>query len=481
MEQTKLNQFFIKLSKSQMMTRLNLHFSDSGNIRSKPQRLLFQYYYSIKDELKGAPAAEILEREQIFKIIFPDKSSFNVSKWNEIASELTEKIEDFLILQELKESRIDRDDLLIRSFRKIGMDKYHVKNLKKAIKKPPFKHGAEHHLHQLSYYQELYYKPQVNLYEEKEFSEYLHAAYKHNEAFYVCNRLKFSTTILIRKELYGEKPEEGFEENLQAFLDTLPSQTDPILNIYAQMAQLFLNPRMALYLGLKKDVIEYLPSLYGEKEIVLNMLISSLFLLDYPSGKLQEYFELYKVGIDSQVFVRDNRISPITFNNIIYVAHQLKEYAWNEKFVEEHVKYLQYSKYVKDNIAILYECYRLAGEKEYEAVLLKLDKILYEDYSYALRKYILLFKCTFELNKYVDLEELRKKKRSFTNYVEKRYKEEDIGERQKERNLRFMDLFYKIVLYPYRRYTKQYLIELLYSYNGHITEDEWLKDVIRKL
>ncbi len=477
MKDSKLVDLLLKLRRANWDRKAKKYLSDTENCRSAKQRQLFEYFYL----LKGDFSAEFLEEELIFKEVFPEDELFNQGKLKGLISELVGKIEEFIAIEALKRSPTELKKMLAIGYQALQMDKQQESTLKRAVKKRKVKHGMDYHLHQLESFHDLYYKPQANLHKEKKFGDYLNSALFHNDRLYACYRLKFSTTVLIRKELYGEKPKEGFEKKLQNFLDDFEVGDDAIIKIYAQTAQFFLTPSVERYEQLKADILKCFALVPTEKEVVFTFLVNSLFLVDYPKGRLAEYFNLFQFGVQHKVFVSNGIMSPTIFNNILHIAHQMKAYVWSERFVEEHINYLRYDRQTKENIRILCRCYRFYGEGDYQNVLIHLGMILYDDFTYAIRKYILWFKCIYEMDKHKDLEFFKKKRRSFYSYLEGREHKQFISSENRLRHENFVAILMKIVEFPYKKYSKQSLLDLLESKNGRIVEENWLFEKIKQL
>ncbi len=53
-----------------------------------------------------------------------------------------------------------------------------------------------------------------------------------------------------------------------------------------------------------------------------------------------EAFEWYKLGLKSDIIIRDEHISPTTFRNISFYALRQGEYAWAENFINEYAQFL---------------------------------------------------------------------------------------------------------------------------------------------
>ena len=477
MKDSKLVQIIKPLSQfPRRMRKLKTYLELGDTSPHSRHKTLLEYFL----EMKGEITDELVERESVFQYLFPEEQDFNPNKLRDVFSTLTTKVQEFLAWEELMKSPEEQVQFTARAFKELNLDKWYEKTLRNATEKDKGQ-GVEHHIRQAQNYDDLYYKPQSNLLKEKKFGDYLLAASSHNDTAHAIRKCKFSTTLLIRKVLYGAQPEDGFEEGLCNFLNKVNLEEDTILTIYTKTVHYFLYPNLADYVELKMLVINHLSELGKEQETIFNFLINALFPINYPGGRLPEYFGLFKLGVQHKVFISNSSMSAATFNNIIYVAHQMNEHAWTNKFVKEHVQYLNYDRPTIENIKSLFMCYDLYGLKRYQEVLDNLKHISYDDFTYGIRKYLLLFKSTFELHKHLDGGIIRKKSNSFRAYLEKKCTEQFLSEENKNRHENFINILVKVVEFPYKNYSKQDLFDLLDSYNGRIYEKEWLFKKIESL
>ena len=478
MEDAKLVGLLLNVRNANWEERLHKYLHDIDNCRSEKQLLLFKYFYDNQEEWD----VNFLTEENVYRSVFSEDEAFNSIRLRDTASALVKKVEDFIAIEAFKRSPLAKKKMLAEGYQLLQMDKQQEVALKRPVKRASIQAGIDFHWHELMRFHDLYYKPQANLHKEKKFGEYLRSGFFHIGRLEACFRLKFSTTVLIRKELYGEQPSEGFEKKLQAYLDDFESCKDAVIEVYRQTAQFFLTPSLERYEQLKEYYLAHLKKLLKERAQPLNFIANALFLIDYPGGRLREYFKLYKLGIKHRAFVNNGIMSPAVFNNILHVAHMLKEYVWAEGFVKEHINYLRYDRQTIENILLLVECYRLYGEEDFQGVLVKLAQILYPDFTYAIRRYILLFKCTYEIDKHSKPEFLKKRARAFRSYLQGREDKDYLSEENRLRYENFIEVFMAIVVHPYRKNsTKEKLSKLLASKGGQIVERDWLEEKIESL
>ena len=127
---------------------------------------------------------------------------------------------------------------------------------------------------------------------------------------------------------------------------------------------------------------------------------------------LNEAFNLYKRGLEQEVFIEHGKLSRMTYNNIALAGLILTEFDWVEEFlhaykdlVEEKQKGMSYNY----NLAYLY--YK---KNDYSKAMQLLQQVEFEDMLVNLQSRRMLLKIYYELGEFNALDSLLS---SFKNYI----------------------------------------------------------------
>ena len=341
---------------------------------------------------------------------------------------------------------------------------------------------AEQYLAQALISYDLHFNPKSNHNEEKKSAQYLDDFGANLDANYAILKLKYFCEKLVRKLFFGESLPSDFDEKLQGLLAYLPNKDIPIIKLFVMSASFLSFPSYESYLHLKTNFFLHLDSLRSEKKELLLYLLNGLTFLDLPKRKGEEYFALYKPGVENHLFLENGNISPIHFNNIVHVSCQLEEFDWAEQFIEKYTSYLEGDDTMLTSISTLYNCYLHFGRGEYKQVLNKLKNIRqYEDFVYGLRRYKLELKSIFEQYKHDGIPDIADRSNSFKAYLRRKNIGKYISTSMRQRNENFITYLQKIAEFPYSKATKEELLSSFHQLNGIVVEGKWLLEKIKGL
>ena len=426
-------------------------------------------------------SAKNFDEEKIFTKIMPADTPFNGQQMRQMATNLTEHIESFLLLLELNKSPYLKNKLLAEGVNALKMDDLYFKLTFSNIEKTLPKDEADKHLAKAQLYNDLYFHPKAPLHNAKVYRKHLDEAMQNLDIYYAIKKLKYSCEIISRKVVYGEELKGASNIKLKEFLDFLPETDNILVKLLSETALFFLTPNLAKYRRLKSLFVKHLEELHSEKLVILQALFNAMFVLGDPGGRTPEYFKLCKLGVDKGLFIKDGYISSDNFNNIVHISCQSKEFKWANEFIDEYVGYLDSTLDLPGNIRILYACYVLSGQGQHEKVISALSEINYDDFSYGLRKSILELKSIYEIQKQDAYADIADRTESFMAYLRRKHKQKYISTELRDQAKNFVHMLSKIAEFPYKSYPKENLKSILDGYKGNVAEQKWLEEKIKKL
>lgn len=129
--------------------------------------------------------------------------------------------------------------------------------------------------------------------------------------------------------------------------------------------------------------------------------LESFFWMKINDGQLEyrsEVFKIYKLMISKNIYVLENTLNDIEFNNVINIALPLGEFNWVDKFIERHKKYLR--------AETANETYNLSKAKlffywrEFDKALLNLNNVHFKNSHYYINSKFLLARVLYETNSF---------------------------------------------------------------------------------
>jgi len=354
-----------------------------------------------------------LEKEYFLKKVSKNQQvkDRQVHDW---MSDLTRKLEDYLIYAELQKRPLSRDFALLDAMKYRRMDELFFRSIKSMRNK--LDSSPERDM--------FYYFNQWRLGHEAYFYGVLPQKYKEEkniirmmtdmDKFFCAAKLRYSAEIMALDTKYAIGQIALLPEVLK---ETRKSEfrKNKLFKIYELTLDLYYDDKNETYDRLEKLVFEHLHlGNSAEKFSLLN------FLLTHAGRRLgegreryrQKVFDWYVYNIDNRLIIKDGYIPAPHFLNAMYLATALREAEWLEKFIEEYTGFLNDD--VSENIELLAEAYLLFAKQQYNTCLRTLMQISGGDFTYPLNVRTLIIQCYYELR---DMEFITIECTNFNRYL----------------------------------------------------------------
>jgi len=358
-----------------------------------------------------------LRKEIVYEKLFQDKrrtlseasDAFDAQKMRKLMHELAVLVEEFLVIHHVKNNAFEHRKIFIAELGRRNYYKAFEKEIHKLLHEleQEEKKDESHFLERYQLRKQLFGHPLTVRGQESgakllEMSEEL-------DSYYFLHKLKLDAALKSNKSVYSTKNQIPFIEEIQTFFDKKIKISSPESSIYNHIHQLFTLEhkkksfdRILLEYNTQKNYLSKKTKLE-----VLQSLISYTFSeigLGNTSFVVQQ-FELYKLGLEDDVIIQNNKITKNTFSNIVSCGAFLQEYEWTEKFIKEKSNFLndeEQNEVVTLNLANLY-----FKQGKYEKSLNHLKNIYFNNILYLSSAKVLLIECYFELflnnESYVDI------------------------------------------------------------------------------
>ncbi len=338
-----------------------------------------------------------LEKEKIQEELFPQKA--NASKNLRIyMSELTKHLEFFLTMGHLKQETLLRKKLTIKALEQRKLYEQFTQAIQALIKKHPEDGlpSSSYHLDLMDLHHSYFFHPSTD--KQHPEADNMQQAMQHLDAFYLLRKLRYSCELLNRKFILGQDCDiKLLNEVRHIATSTLADQT-PLVQIYLDLIQLFVDGFSPEHYQRAKQLLLHSALRIDEQQTIFYYLINIITRQINKEGNkemIRRGLELYRIGIDRKILVRNKEITYVTYLNIASKGAAVGEYEWTLNFIEQYRKFLP-NNWQKDGYQAamaLYYFYR----GEHEEVPLIMSDLKFPQTSYTLMMRCVLLRSYYEL------------------------------------------------------------------------------------
>ncbi len=364
-------------------------------------------------------------REYYFGKIFPGQA-YDDKKMRYTISFLNKLVKDFLAIEQLKEDQISAQRLVAKAFKKKGLSNIYekeIQNCLKLLEKKPFRNPQYYLDRYLIGYEdyELFYKSKKS---SGKIEEILPKLNQSADIYMIATTLKLGCSWFSFR--LKEQPKQ-YQLLLQKILDLVEDQEAyrqvPVVELYYYAYRMLTITQDDSYFKNFKHLIEQHQSAFPVEELSeLYVLAINHCIKQANVGNriyLEELFDIYKKGLDAEVFLNNGEMSSVTYINIAQSGLTQKAYDWVRTFIEDNKIFLKSSlrnEYYLFNLATYYN--KIGN---YDEVMEILRTITFDETMLELAARRMLLKIYFELN---ETDALFSFFDSFKNYI---YRHKEVG------------------------------------------------------
>lgn len=366
--------------------------------------------------LKLEPLDQTVDREKLFSKAYPGKP-YDDLRLRHVCADLLQDAENFILKEELKEQSIQQELLLLRAFRRRGLDDFYrssAKRLEKLLQDHPFRNMDYHYFRFLSEAENTRYLEsqkirtvEPNLEQTTQaLDDFFLAAKMH----YSCSKMNHATVVT---EQYSF---DLVEESMEYIRKHEKLQVSAIGLYYHVWCMLNQQDDEKAYKKFRERIpleLNHFPAEEGRHLYVhaINYCIKKI--REGKNGYLREAFTLYQEMLERKVFFEDGFMSPWMYKNVTVAGLRLGEADWVSTFLEKYRSFLapkfRDTAYTYNSAKVAFEAGNL------DRVLQLLQEVEYQDIFYALDSKAILLKTYFELEEDLALDALCSSFRVFLN------------------------------------------------------------------
>ncbi len=347
-----------------------------------------------------------LEKEKVYKKVFK-KAPYVQRKMNDVMSDLCLKLEDYMMLKELKKHPAEKDLLLLRSFEARKLNHYFFKGLEKAknrLEKSP-KEDMDYYYYQFMYASKGYLHEGTSLLNranQKIAANYLHSVNNNLDRFYFGTKLRFYKEVKINKKITDNEYETPLIPEIVNEINKTFDSYSITTQLYTLLYQLQedKNANDATYTALKKLTLASVELIDREElhEILLG-------LIHYSNTKMKsgiqtfesakEILAVFKLQIKYDLLIFDGLIAAQVFQNIVNIATGLGELDWAEQFIHQFSKNINEKE--KNDVEKLCMASVHFWKKNYRDAIQAISLVSNKEYNNAMATRIVEIQSYFEL------------------------------------------------------------------------------------
>lgn len=398
----------------------------------------------------------------------------NVKELGYLFSDLMKQIEDFLIVEQFKKTEHLDKRYILQQYQKRNLNKLFNQKKTQFKKNEPKIKNVDYFLHKFHEH-EIYELFQIYNEKQRLFDPNNQLAVQFLDKYFILKKLMLFCSIISKNTLVSGEFELTFLDEIMSQINIHNLREEPVIDIYYTMVQMLMskNDKDTSFFNHLNHLVEtkshYLPQ-KEVYEIYLHLINYCLQKIRIGQKKfVKNALSLYKIAIESGVFLNNNSLSPWRFNNVIKLAIIDNQFVWAKEFIEENKEKLP-----KEfrNDAINYNLAQLLyNENKYDEALIYLNLLKHTDFSYRLGSREILAKIYYEKN---EEEALLSLIASFTIFLKRN---KNISSNLKVPFLNFCDLLNQIL----RRNPKklQKVKEKIIA-TKVVTSKSWLLSTIEK-
>lgn len=460
-----LLEMFSKMNKKDFKSFRNYSFSVAAKATTANQILEYiDKYYPNLDTPK-------LEEEYAFSKIFKGET-FSKTKIYGGVSDLRKQLNNFLILEHLKENDFEKNSLLLKIYEDLKIDNQVQRQLKLIERTLQQKKSqtSEFWINKLQVSHENYF----NLHLEKIAKEKgkLETIIEDLDNFHALAKLKYACEIYSRTDVINEQHKE-----IKYLADILKqdwSKTSILHHLYHLAYQLIITRKEASYFQLKSQVIENIDALNQQDRYVLLTYLAnhSAYCLRKGEQKFgKEVLDLFKYQIQHNLFIIKGHFDATVFSNIVDLAGGFGEHKWSKEFMEKWRVYLK----DKDRDLVLNFCngLYLFWKDEYNSALGIFCSDFKKNAGFNLKSRLLRLACKHG-NKNINDIKVLEECAALKNYL---YRESITNESTNNAALNFVKIIKQLVSF---QPDKGKILRKLEGYEA-IHYKSWLKKKINEL
>lgn len=284
-----------------------------------------------------------LEKTQVYAHLYP-KQEYKDNKLRKLFTEFTQIIESFLIHLELQNQPFEQQKLLTKIYGRRNMYSFFERNTNLLLKELA-NQGIENHNYfrdKMELSHQYLFHP--NTPKHRNGSEILSNIMTDLDYYFIAMKLQMASELINRQNHLKEAYDVRFLDTINEELDRKQLPTPAFIRLYIKLLTLLKYQKNEVYWELREELLSIENVSIEDKSNILQ------YLMNYAIAKVnkgvevdkyrKENFDLYKLGLEKKLLIKNERISDIAFTNIASFGASFNEFHWTTNFIEAYQQYL---------------------------------------------------------------------------------------------------------------------------------------------
>jgi hypothetical protein len=338
-----------------------------------------------------------LSKERIYGLLYPGKP-YDDKDLRYLKSDLTRLAERFMVISRYEEAPIRRDLDLLSCFldRSLEKEYWQTRSRLQRLFQDTVYHDSSFFYQKLRFadVEERRFQEQ----RKRTFDDAIQHASNYLDCFYFIKKLKYCCGMLDRQSIFKGEYQLNLSPKLIAHVKGNDFFNEELIFYYYNVLMALMEEDNDAYFDRLRNLLSEPTDKISREEL------RELYLaaINYCARKIRkgretyvsEALNLYREGINRNILIEDNQLSPWTFTNVVKLALRLKEYGWIEGFIKKY-SHLLPEKFREDalhyNLAELYYYTR-----DFDKAMLHLNQVRLSDLNYHLGSRVILSKIYYE-------------------------------------------------------------------------------------
>ncbi|MEM1327860.1 MAG: hypothetical protein AAGI23_18010, partial [Bacteroidota bacterium] len=339
MYDSKLFQLLATLSSKEMTWLHKFLKSPYFNTHEQYTRL-FEYIKKYHPNL----AHRKLKKETVFQHLYPDTTAFQPQTLRKLMYELTALVEEFLVIHTLKNDTDQQETTLIAELGRRNLYKVFKKRTEKQLEVLDQKEQKEaQHFLDCYHLKKQLLEHALTTQQRATGTQILRLS-ADLDTFYFWQKLRLAANFESGRRIYAVDMELPFIQEIIQVVEAQPDTHILEIELYLLIYKMLKSRENdALF---KQAYTAFLASEVHLSKTTKNVLLQ--YLINYATYRLnkgeQAYtaknFELYKIGLQSDLFLKDGHLSNNAFSNVVGSGAFLKAFEWVENFMTTYADFL---------------------------------------------------------------------------------------------------------------------------------------------
>ncbi len=282
-------------------------------------------------------------REKIFQKVFPEKS-FDDFALRRIFTEMTQIIEEFLLIQYFRKNDLKKHEQLLNIFHKRELNNLKAAKTKQIHKKIDQTKFLDTSMLQTKYQLEtvLYRNPTMGYLDKH---KHILAAIDLLEQYYILEKNLLLTELIVVERTTTEKKAAELQKTILPLSERFIEEGHINIQLSSDLLKMMDKNNATIFQNVKKQFFKSKEqfTLNHQKNIFFTLISYAVyhFNINTPNADF-ELFDLYKKGIENDFLLNENGyFSSANFRNIIIIALKVNELKWSHYFLSNYGKNIE--------------------------------------------------------------------------------------------------------------------------------------------